>query len=380
MNEYEFDAGRNHDQLVDSIISQIEGPIIVPADGVGRWSRMWSGVGLFSDSVSTPKTHWRVKQISISETLDRLCQFENPTLILMFCYVFMKEEVDRVSSFLKSGGRLIFIDVLPPPKEWGMRAVNDRIYEIGYSMLFVESSLQDMRVRKKGVKFSTTLLSIPNPKFLTTSIYSDYYNIMRPFRNNDFPEVLVFASLEEEVDHLNSKLVPSSKLRTYSAYIGAFDVVPQLFVPASPIYVRTMYRAGHEWSSLISHECLIYRRGSFLYFAYPEADATVLDFIGASATLESSLKIPFNQRTIDDMDISSSDVLQSMFTVPGSSYNKAQIQEVLPDVSWQSIEINIRNMNYVEIKDGYYVVKEKEDIPVLEIEEDVPWDTGQDYT
>jgi len=261
-----------------------------------------------------------------------------------------------------------------------MRAVNDRIYEVGYSMLFVESSLQDMRVRKKGIKFSTTLLSIPNPKFLTTSIYSDYYNIMRPFRNNDLEQILVFASLEEEVDHLNSKLVPSSKLRTYSAYIGAFDVVPQLFVPASPIYVRTMYRAGHEWSSLISHECLIYRRGSFLYFAYPEADATILDFTGASATLESSLKIPFHERTVYDMDVSSSDVLQSMFKDPGSSYNRAQIQEMLPDVSWHSIEINIRNMNYVEIHDGYYVVKEKEYVPILEIEENVPWDTGQENT
>jgi len=370
MNEYEFDNGQNHQDLVDSVISQVEGPIVVPADGIGRWARVWSGVGLFSDRIKIKTTHWRVKQESIRETLLRLSEFKGCTLILMFCQVFMKEEHEIVTKYLQGGGRLLYFDVVSPPSEWKMRAINDRIYEVGYPDLNRESSLQDMKIRKKGVKFSSTLLKIPNPRFLSVSVFSDYYNIMRPYRSFEEEETVVFATIEEEVEYLSPKHVRVDG-QFYSAYIGVFDSSPSLFVPSLKLYSRTLYKAPLIWKAAIPHECLSVYRSPFIYFAYPEADTTVLPFIGSDVKLDCSLRLTFWSLREEMYSSTSTDILYSLFSdSPGIRLSKAQIMDSLPGEDWEMINMCLGAMKHVAFQDGLYVsVVPQSQTPVIEYDD-----------
>jgi len=344
---------------VDSIIDQVEGPLVVPADGIGRWARVWGGVGFFTDSVKTKTTHWRVRQEAAVETFKRVKEFEPqvPTLILMFCQIFIKDQEQFVCTLLKEKKiRLVYIDVIAPPVSWNARAVNDRIYEVGYPTLKAFSSLADMKIRKKGVKFSSTLLTIENPKFLSDSIFSEYYNLMNPFRSEESSPVYVFSSLEEEINHLH-KSGKQQYTSTYSAYTGKFNSEVHLFLPGSRTYARQLYKCPLEWQGFFPSELIVHQRHSYFYFCYPEAATATLQFSGSGKKVSGHLDITFWSSVEEVPAMDTMGVLRKMFPEDKRvSYTQQEIESAFPDIEWEVLNPMLRSIPHVQnIKYNYFV-------------------------
>jgi len=276
MNDYEFQHGQNHDLIVSHLLPSVKGKIIVPGDGLGRWAKVWKEEGYFSDVVSVPARHSAVKTESILDTLKKNSTEVQGTVILMFCSVFMgDEEWTILEKMLKGGIKLIVIDTRDHSFEKvGLRMVNNMVWESGYPELSLHAFPHDTVMHGENVKYSSILMGISNPVFHSNTKYAEYFRYMRPYFKPQGRGVIVYSTLLEYLKFKNENE------QSYLACIGQFDPVIQSWSPVKILYTRTIYSAPLSFSRCVPKGFLKEEFSGHLYFVYPEAETTFVNFEG----------------------------------------------------------------------------------------------------
>jgi hypothetical protein len=294
MNEYEYQVGHIHDLIVANLVIHVDGYLVVPGDGIGRWAKVWAGDGLFSDPNKSDLTHPRVVKLDLKQTLDRVPSKEHkPTIILMYCQVFMTAEDWKViMQYHYDGVRVIYIDTKDPPEQLGFRRVNNMVWELGYKWLQLYAFPHDTQLVATGVKYSSLLLTIKNPVFISGGIFKDYFNFMRPFSKKIGDPIEVYNTLEEYITHY------TRDSQKYLAFCGAFDPDVYEFVPTNNVFVRTVYRVRKSSKTFLPPEVITYSKDGYVYFCYCEAESAELYFTGKTKTAEYS-KLPVLFRGVD---------------------------------------------------------------------------------
>jgi hypothetical protein len=281
MNEYEFLARDVHDVIVAHLLPKLRGEIIVPADGLGRWAKAWAGVGIFTDPVRTEMTHPRVQQKNLTDTLSLVKSGQ--TLILMYCTAFMTQSDWKLIYHYVSTEALkvLVIDTRVDHAFYG-RQVNNMVWEIGFPELILPAFPHDTMFPTYGVKFSSTLLSLYNPVFLSESPFKDYYRFMRPFAKPEGEPTTVFATLREMLDNRDTEG------QTYAAFAGIIDPIVQEWSPVKPMFVRTVYYMKMSNKIILPKNVIQEVQGKEVYFVYCEAETTKLRFEGRTKDMEIS--------------------------------------------------------------------------------------------
>lgn len=288
MDQYEFKYGDSHDLMVAHMIEQITGPIIVPADGTGRWARRWSGEGYFSDIISTENTCTNVVQETITETLERSLSRPRSTIILMFCEVFMgAEDWALVRKLVAEGHKLLVIDTRHPSEiPLPMRSVNNMVSEIGYPGMILPPFYYDSVIDSTPVKYSNNLLALRNPQFSKVSEFSNYYSYFHPFFIPRGEPVKVLVDFTEYHNNEDDE--------AYIAFTGTYYHFPIEFDLNKPLFCRTIYKTSSEIGRYLPHRLKSYTIGDITYFCYPEADAFSCPFTFVSSNVVSNLALVFH--------------------------------------------------------------------------------------
>lgn len=370
MDDYEYVHRGTHDKMVENILPQLQGKIIVPGDGRGRWAAKWKGEGDFTDLYVSDATHEKVKQESIASVLHRI-QGSKDTLVLMFVMCFIDEEQrNMLKEYVKQGGKIVIIDTTDFPEELlpSMRQVNNMVYESGYPEMRLGAFQHDTIMTDTGIKYSKTLMSIRNPIWTEKSgVNKEYYMFMRPFDKPIGEPVLIISSLREYLLEIVSKKYAH---QYYCTFIGSFDAKVLQFSAVRRISTRTIYRAPKGMFPCLPPQVQKEIYGQEVYFTYTEAESKDLIFNGRSPSFEyCELKLRFHGQEDTTFEWTAEMILAQLFrmTTDKTEYSKEQILEEAKNRqfygTWDDLKEEIENNPRIEqVEDAgvtLYKVKQK---------------------
>jgi len=281
MDAYEALVGRKHDNIVRSIAEVLRVPIVVPGDGLGRFSRLWPYPCESSDINITPFTHSRVKKATLK---DVIASDPDNCLILMYVWYALDDDDKALLHQRASKKRPLLIIDTRPEVNIGRR-VNNMVYEVGFPSLDLPYFEHDSVEKVHGIKFNESLLSLKNPVFEKDSLVGRYYHFMRPFFKPEGEPVRVSDTI---ASFLSS--------RQYCYHVGRLDpeVVP--FSLTIRLYNQTIYYLPREESNIVPPS--LYREiiGNRIYFCSREFFKTRHFFSGITLSGEYNIHVVFNER------------------------------------------------------------------------------------
>jgi hypothetical protein len=320
MNEYEHAFGHIHDKIVANLLPYIEGRVVVPADGLGRWAKFYSGPGFFTDQVKDVRTNSKVVQMTISETLYRERDVSGSTFILMYCAAFFSEDDWKLLTSISKRNKILMIDTRQISK-LQMRSVNNMVWEIGFPEMKLVAFPHDTILKDTGIKYSSLLLSIQNPLFLSTSIYSDYYKFMKPFHCPTGEPTVIYATLKEYI------ICAQNKYLKYAAFAGIFEPIETPFVIGAPLYVRTIYSCKPSIGRILPKEVIKEEGKDRFFFCYVEAAAVVLTLEGVSSNAEyRNFHLMFKSIDVRGINWTVDELVLSMF--PKGTENTHSLEQI----------------------------------------------------
>jgi len=290
MDQYEYQVRDTHDAIVLSLATVIKEPVVVPCDGLGRFSRLWPHMkseSEFSDLNISPNTHPSVQKKNLTDVLLRA---DDRTLILMYClYAFGPRDIKLLKARIRQGKKTLIVDTRPEAVLYGRR-VNNMLYETGFPHLKLSFFPHDTPETITSIKFTDELLKIPNPEWVTRTgnKYYHYFHLMKPFFS-PHPSHLPMRVASTLTEYVSApKDVPC-----YFTLSGMVDPPILPFRPSAKHFVRAVYYLPLLSKAFLpSNVPKAFVQGK-VYFVIPEAGRTEIRFKGISVSEEYDLNFVF---------------------------------------------------------------------------------------
>lgn len=323
MDAYEALVGKKHDAIVLSLAEKLRVPVVVPGDGLGRFSRLWPFPCDSSDINISPFTHSRVKHRSIKDVINS--DPDNCLVLMYVWYVLDLEDKRNLDLRARRGKPTLIIDTRPEI-DIGRR-VNNMVYEVGYPDLDLPYFEHDSVEKLHGIKFNENLLSLKNPVFEKDSIVGRYYHFMRPFFKPEGDPVKVSDTISTYL-----------KDRQYCYHVGRNDpeVVP--FSLTSRSMNQVIYYMTKDNANVVPHTLHREIIGDRIYFCSREIKQTRHFFSGYTSEGEYNIHVVFHERS------------PTVIFVAGMTYTSLEFDRILsrhPEFSCSDLV----NREYIKLLD-----------------------------
>jgi hypothetical protein len=287
---YDSQVKDNHEVIVKVLMPFLKGPIIVPCDGLGTWARLWPKDGLFSDLNGG---YDRCKQGTCLELLKEAEKvFDQGTIILMYCLAMLSaDEKEKVESLVRiKHFKLLVIDTTRQRLNVILHPINNLVSVSDDRMISdLEAFQHDTSFTRKTVHYSNLLLEIESPFFPSSSIYSEYWQIMKPLHNKNArgKNVTVCATLAEWLVFRNEKNP------VYLASAGIHRPEVHEFMPHKRLFQRQIYQAAPYWYNSIPSVFEKIQTDRKVYFVCTDVANARVRFESANSNIMVNMMLEF---------------------------------------------------------------------------------------
>jgi len=228
--------------------------------------------------------------MSIKETL-RMNFDPDSTLVLMYCSVFMDEQDWKEAERFN---KVIYVDSRPP--QMNLDHIGLLLYAKGV-VLPVMALKPDGAGRTVGIKYSSNLLEILDPKFLGPSVYANYWRLMYPFS-------LRGVTLEGTTPVMHDLRAYAENYQKYQDYYVAFtgtrNVEPIDYEPGKPIHSREVYRMPLINEPLVPRPSIKVVHEAYVYFCVTDSTTVKVRIEGQTGFTVSNIEIQVSKHIDHD--------------------------------------------------------------------------------
>jgi len=303
MEYYCNEVRENHEHIVRAIKPFVDGPIIVPCDGMGTWERVWENEGVFGDLNYEGR---RVRKESCADTLRRGQVYGKGTVILMYCLGMLERvEIEMIEQMLSEKTyTVLVVDTTRRQVPWKMRRINN-LLTVSINKMFppMAAFLHDTERTTRNIKYSNTLLSITDPRFPSSNMYRDYWYVMNPMGKT--------KKLIEVYQHLGEWfLCKTTGKESYLANAGIFNPTVMEFLPHKRLYQRQVYRCAKEWWTIIPSYFDKIQTEREVYFVCTDEMHSSVRFEGFCKNLQMNMPLTFHDKGMREDAISFNELMK----------------------------------------------------------------------